>query len=523
MKTDGRKPATVNVVILSVLFVFLTQLLVLDYFQDDAYIAFQYARNLTQDGSLYYNRGETGPFGYTNPLYIAILAAIRLLSLKLLSFEAISRMIAYGSLGTVIFVILRGLSHFVADTGRVKTWFCTTLTLSVLLMFPFFFPNLYSGGETALLTLCLFVLFYSFFWPIRRAYLYVSLAVALTLRMDSLAVLLPLVALVSMDVIRTAKWRGLTRLAVVFSFVVLLFLVQYAITDTFIPLSYGHKSQGFSALTFLSYGRFFVICLAPLLIYLFGKVNIRQLVLVIFHAAYVSFFYSFFMRSHFERYVFPHVFSLFAVLLICAFQKRGAFSGRFVPILFAYAAMTFLPGAAQGYSWVSGYRVSMIHQCRVATALTSANLDEEYRIFASYDAGYVPYHTDWKIVDLYGLTTPDVIERDIRAVLSRRNPTVLIVSLGEYVDDPTSIRLPSKYLQRPATIPPNYDFVKFLPLTNKYWWDRRQYSYYVFVNENATEKLVNDLGEISVDVEAEMGYQKSVFYALDSLARLVTF
>lgn len=89
-----------------VLIIALMNIVVRDFVQDDGYITFRYADNFTNHGTLYYNLDMRGPYGYSNPLYVFILSATRLISLKLLSFEFISRVIASFSLGVILFMLL---------------------------------------------------------------------------------------------------------------------------------------------------------------------------------------------------------------------------------------------------------------------------------------------------------------------------------------------------------------------------------------------------------------------------------
>jgi hypothetical protein len=97
---------------------------------------------------------------------------------------------------------------------------------------------------------------------------------------------------------------------------------------------------------------------------------------------------------------------------------------------------------------------------------------------------------------------------------------VVVLTMGSSIP-PATIRLYSQYQENSSAIPPNYHFVKHLPLTNKYWWPTSQYSYYIFVNENANPTLINDLRGISIDdIDKEMGYQKYIFRSLEMLARL---
>jgi len=514
---------SVSIVVVSLLFIAATNLLVGDFIQDDGYITFHYAQNLTDYGSLYYNRGEQGPFGYTNPLYIFILASLRLLSLKLLSFETISRLVASLSLFTIVVIVLKVIVTTVGEKYRRRAGGLIVLSLWVLLAFPFLLPNFYSGLETALFTLTLFVLILALVLPdsVNERCVWIALAVALTIRFDSLFLLLPLLGLYAVRAIRSADQKQRRYLIYVLIFVALVFLVQLVISRSWIPLSFGHKKQDFSAATWWAYIRFMVITLSPLIVALFNRPIRRRLLLMIVYGLYVSLFYSFFFHWHFERYLFPYLFALFATLWVVFLQSWDDDHWRLAAIFLVYTLVAFLPGTIQGYSWVSGYRVAMLNPKRIADAFVNAQLEERYRLYACYDVGYIAYKTGWRVIDLSGLTTPEVTRQDVGEVIAGRNPTVLIISTGGV--EPGDVKLYSQYQSTAADLPANYRFVKRLPLINKYWWSGGQYGYTIFVNQNANERLVAGLQEISVDVDGEIGYQKYVIYFLQWLAALTTW
>jgi hypothetical protein len=239
--------------------IILANFLVADFFQDDAYISFHYADNLVKYGTLYYNIGEQGPFGYTNPLYIALLALFRVLTFKLISFELIARMVASLALAVILIVVLRETQDFPGFVGILAIIECVFLFLA----YPFMLPNFFCGLETALFTLSLFVLMY-FLWDPNsmnvRVFL-MSLALSLGLRMDSAFTLLPVTGLYVWVIIRKREWRKLRGVVVVFVIVALIFLLQSIIAGYWLPLSFSHKNSGFSFQTLVSYVKFSVVAL----------------------------------------------------------------------------------------------------------------------------------------------------------------------------------------------------------------------------------------------------------------------
>jgi len=506
--------------------IILANFLVADFFQDDAYISFHYADNLVKYGTLYYNIGEQGPFGYTNPLYIALLSLFRVLTFKLISFELIARMVVSLALAVILIVVLRETQDFPVFVGILAIIECVFLFLA----YPFMLPNFFCGLETALFTLSLFVLMY-FLWDPNsmnvRVFL-MSLALSLGLRMDSAFTLLPVTGLYVWVIIRKREWRKLRGVVAVFVIVALIFFLQSIIAGYWLPLSFSHKNSGFSFQTLVSYVKFSVVALfLPGLILADKFKHSRKyrgvLLFAVFFSIYIMMFYSFFMHWHFQRYVFPFLFSMFAMLLVITLKTWKNSDWRTLLFLAAYAIVAFMPGTLQGYSWVSGYRAAMKNLEQVANAFNEARLDKGFRTFASYDAGLIAYKTGWIITDLAGLVTPEIHSENVQDVISERNPTVLIVSSAERKEDPYDVGLISQYGGVETSIPANYHFVKRLPLTNRYWWPNSGYSYYIFVNDNANEVLIRHLESISVDPDKETTYQKYIFYVLEKISGLTWY
>jgi hypothetical protein len=496
-------------ILLASLFALLTGLLVSDFFQDDAYISFRYAQNLSEELSLYYNPGERGPFGYSNPAYILMLALFRILSWKSLSFETISRIIAGISLGIIVFMVLKALLKDLWRRNRWTALFVICISMFFFGAFPFLLPNFWSGMETAPFTLALFGFLYSILWPSEKNENY-SLALS------------PLLLFYIFGAIRARDWRKIRKLAYVLMFVASIFVLQFAISGHWVPLSLEQKRRDFSFHKFLVYIRFFAVVLSPLVIILTNRNSNKFIALLILHSFYVSFFYSFFFPWHCFRYIFPHAFSIFSILLVAIFKTWRDSDWKLISIFFIYSLFLFLPKTLQGYSWISGFRASMLNSKRIADALMNAKVDEENKLCALYDVGCIAYKTDWRIIDLSGLTTPEVRKQDVGTVVAELNPPVLIVPKFWYVP-PDNVKLHSFYHEHSANIPRNYHFVKRLRLANPYWWPRTEYGCYIFVNERTDPGLVGELMSISVDADSEMGYQRRVFLFLQKLAGLGWF
>lgn len=504
-----------------VLFVVAVNIAVAGYIQDDGYISFHYADNIVERGTLYYNRDAQGPYGYSNPLYILILAALRVLSLKQISFEVLSRIIASCSLAAVLFVLLRAIPQ------ERKAWplpyaLALIVVVGTVFLFPYLLPNFFSGLETALFTGLLFLLLTSLcIHPLREPWFLVGLAMLLTLRVDAFVLLLPIMVAYVIQVPDPSRTIRLRNVALVAVCAAAFFLLQYFLTGTLLPLSFGHKSRSFSFIGFVGYTKLAAIVVSPLAILLLARDRrfARLVWFAAFYLLYISFFYGFFLIWHFERYVFPFVFAFFALLLIALFRTWPKPDPASLALLGVYVLFTFAPSAWLGFAWVSGYRVAMLNLQQIAVAFRQAQIDPAYRTYADYDAGYLSYQTGWTIIDLGGLTTPEVTHSDAAQVVAQRQPTVLIVSKGERVD-PAMLRLRSPFSATVGAVPANYRFVTYVPLSNAYWWPTSHYGYYIFVNEQANSALIDGLRNISLDVEHEMGYQLFIFKCFRLLSRL---
>jgi hypothetical protein len=492
-------------------------LVVKDFFIDDAYISFRYADNLVREGTLYYNLGEQGPFGYTNPLYVFLLAAFRLASGGTVSSEAISRGIGSLALAALLFPIL---STFLERLGR-RGWAwlpASGLALLVVLGFPYLLQNFYSGLETGLFTLCLFAMLVSIDprGPRSEAVFLAALAAALGLRIDGVAIVSPLVAMYAWIALRGANRARVLRLGYAFLAAAAVYGAQFLLAGFWVPLSFYQKSSPFSVWTFWAYLTFFLVTVAPLAVLVLRRTSPYLPGLVLLYPLFVSAFYSFFMHWMFKRYVFPVAFALFSALLLALLELDFTKHRRELALVGLCALFTFPPLLFEGYSWISGYRVSLASSRAIADALAAADLPPEHRLLATQDAGYLAYRSDWRLLDLLGLTTPEVLTEDVGGVVRRLDPTVLLLNAPNR-SRPEELRLRSRKGGPDEPVPPRYRFVKHLPLTNRYWWPEVDYGYFIFVSPNASPRLVEGLSGISVDVEKEMGWQSLGFRALRRL------
>lgn len=488
------------------------------FFIDDAYISFHYADNLARDGSLYYNRGEHGPVGYTNPLYVFLLAALRLASFGAVPYEVIARALGSLALAAILTALLWTIVSRPERPGRGAALARGGLALLLVLLFPHVLPNFYGGLETGLFTLCLFAMILSAAPRTRRGEIcfLAALAGALCLRMDGAFLAAPLAGLYVLDALRRSDPRRVLRLGYAALAAGLVYLVQGLLSGFQLPLSFHQKSSAFSARMLWSYESFFLLATIPLLVAVWRRTERPLAALALLYPLFVSLFYSFFMPWMYKRYVFPAAFALFAALLLSYFELDLRQKRRELALLCAYAVLVFPLFLPESFSWISGYRVAMLNARGIADAMSAAGLPAGHRVLATPDAGFLPYRTDWRLLDLLGLTTPEVLTGDPTEAVRRRTPTLLILTAPNG-SRPGDLTLPPRPGYPAAAVPPGYRFVKHLPFTNRYWWSELDYGYFLFVNRNASPALLRGLQNVAVDVEKEIGWQGRAFRLLRGL------
>ncbi len=505
---------------LSLAFALSLNVIVSDYFIDDAYISFHYADNLVRERSLYYNQGEQGPFGYTNPLYIFLLAALRSASAGTISYEAISRSLSCLALAAILAPILWTIASRPERRWK-STLAYSGFVLLLVFLFPYLLANFYSGLETGLFTLSLFVMILSLEPRDLRTEIcfLTALAITMSLRFDGIVLALPLLGIYGFDALRRSDPARLLRLGYAFLAAGLVYASQFALAGFWVSLSLHQKGSSFSAQSLWSYTTFFLLVLAPLLVLAHRRTAPSLTRLAIFYPIFVGLFYSFFMHWMFKRYVFPAAFALFAALLLSLAGSELQIRRRELAFLCLYVLIAFPAGAFEGYSWVSGYRVAMLNTRRIAEAMNAARLPARWRTIAAQDAGYLAYGTDWRLLDLLGLTTPEILTEDTAGAVRRLAPTLLVITAPNE-SRLEELKLGSRLGRPAAPIPVDYKFVKHLSFTNRYWWSEADYGYFIFVNGNANGKLIRGLRAISVDVKKEIGWQLYSFHLLRGLAAM---
>jgi hypothetical protein len=244
-------------------------ILVGDFLIDDAYIAFRYADNLAHLGTLYFNIGEHGRFGYTNLGYVYLLASLHTVFGGMVGYETLARLLATVCWSLFGFaVVLRLLRRF-SGIGLVVS---STATLVLLLVFPCALSNFYCGLETPLLAVALFLMFDRFASHAQTPGslpFCAGLALALALRFDAPPLLAPIVLWQARAAARSGRMQSLLAIVVATGAGAGLSVtaVNVALTGYVVPLSLGHKWEPTAYLaTMGSYVLLSLAVLGPLVV-----------------------------------------------------------------------------------------------------------------------------------------------------------------------------------------------------------------------------------------------------------------
>jgi len=367
--------------------------------------------------------------------------------------------------------------------------------------------------ETAILCASLLIIFYhTLIKKLNRWIFITAFIIAFTIRFDTIFVLFPFLVAYFIFQTKTGSKKNLQDLLYSFITIILFYVIHYYLTKTFLPLSYNNKASSFKIDTLISYLDLALITQLPLIFLLFIKKVYRPIIFCVISISIVAVFYSFFSHWHFERYFFPYAFVAFFLMLIMVIKTYRTNYVFTTLILFLFSIILFPSKALDGYSFVSGYRVGLKQAGLVAHILKRSNLNEEYRLFACYDAGILSYNSDWKILDLAGLTTKEInnAENNTLQIIEQYNPTVLILNSLPKLDKKGELVF-KNHKGLFFKLPNDYDLIRTIHLTNKYWQSSSSYSHYIFLNSNANDKLIHDLLNFNYSVEEEIGIQRYIY------------
>lgn len=407
----------------------------LSYPIDDTFITFRYAENLANGFGLVWNPGGPPTEGYTNFLYVLLLAPFATFDLLLAA--QIINVIAV--LLSAIFIL-----KLASLIGGERTHWIALLAPLLYLALPATWANAFSGMETVVFGSLLLTGFY-YVWHNEtswRTFGYALLFLASLTRPEG-AILAAIVGIVQL--IREGRRKTLMLLLIGFVIpLVIYYVAKYLYFGHWLPNSFAVKvtqsvggEQGF--FHGLQAVKLFMLRAWPLL--LLGLVPLaftknRRFIAALIWSVLVIVAYAvpvplmgFFDRFFYSSEVFLFALSGAAILLLHRELgiKQAALALGVIVIMLA-VSNTQSPRAKEILTW----DLDEINERLTIIAADLRSLpNAEQLAFASSDAGIMPYHSRMKHFDLAGLnnnaiahskTSNEVIEQ----ILKERPEVVLL-------------------------------------------------------------------------------------------------
>jgi len=222
---------------------------------DDAMISMQYAKNLANGDGLVWNPGGERVEGFSNPLWVFIMAAIHLLPLP-----ASKISLAVQILGAVLLLLNLIFVKLAGDEISNNNFF---VSIGAVLLTALYYPlNNWSllGNEVSLLALLITVAIWLVFKGIRKGqvskWIYPLMAIGLFVRMDALVpftvILLFLIIFDSAHRMTHIKWG----VGFIVGALLLQTILRYAYYGDVLPNTYYLKMTGISLISRISRGSY---------------------------------------------------------------------------------------------------------------------------------------------------------------------------------------------------------------------------------------------------------------------------
>jgi arabinofuranosyltransferase len=401
---------------------------------DDVFITFRYAEHLASGNGFVWNIGGAHTEGFTNFLFVLLLAAARLVTGHLLAAAQIMGIVS--TIVTGIFIYHIGSKARGPAVG--------VLAAALYLLTPLTWINALSGMETSI-----FVMFIAIAVDCAiRGRLFRAFGAAffatLTRPEGALIGIILLVVLASMRR-QTAEHRTLNGTATAFLFGFFLPLIIYAIWKylyfgEWLPNSFYVKVlQGSRALLpGLQYVRLFFVSALVLILFTFGIRRWRDRA-VLFSVLFVTALLAFYLfvlplEGLYDRYLW----SALAMLCVLAaigvhdLAQRLHFRSIIVPTIVALAAQIALSMASPRTQQAldaheEAWDASMDPIVHVLTSLPHF---DSLR-FAYGDAGYVVYRSGINHIDLFGLNDTRIAHARTRveraSIIRSERPDVMLL------------------------------------------------------------------------------------------------
>ncbi len=379
-------------VILFFLFIYLPQQ---TFPADDALILFRYSENLAQTGVISYNPGGSPVEGATDFLWMVLLAGFSWCGFTVWSGALVLSCLSLLGTGFLVYRLLGAQNK--------------NIFLLILLFLLFSVTNLSSivGFSTS---------FFGFFIALtiyldiknKSKLVFITALITCLIRPDGLVCVVPVIA---HTIIRNRHtiWRTSTQCLLLF-FVpgMIYFLWRWNYFGMFFPLSFYVKNSNllFNYQSFLVNLRFnvpFFIALAFMATCFFykkKKVNVQWIIFywVLFLTPFL--FYSKVTLLQNVHYRFQHPFVIINLLIMALICKSHAMKKYFIVCLTGLILFSLPLVYAGGLNMWFGKYHSLYH---IARSISDRLIDAR---FVTTEAGIVPYYTNWRTVDAFGLNTP---------------------------------------------------------------------------------------------------------------------
>ncbi len=393
---------------------------------DDTFISFRYAEHLASGHGLVWNIGGPHCEGYTNFLFIVLLAAARFATTDLLATAQLIGVLSTIATGLLIFRTVRDLCGSLAGILATLLYYLTPLT----------WVNALSGMETSLFVmLVVLAIFFVARQQYRAAFL-ISFLATLTRPEGALLAVIIVTLLLPFE----RKKNILMDFCVWFVLPALLYLIwKYCYFGELLPNSFYVKVVGTSkSMPGFQYVRLFVTSTFVLVLFSLGLRRLRNpalLVATVWAFALIA-FYLFVtpLEGLYDRFLWP----AFGALCISAAAGQTDFAVRFRPRMGGILALALVAGHL-ALSYLSPRSLQAFHAHEEVWDASMDKVVEKLRqlpdidslTIAYGDAGYVVYKSGVRHLDLFGLNDTRIAHAKTRgeraAIVVSEQPDVLML------------------------------------------------------------------------------------------------
>ena len=404
-----------------------------DHVVDDSYITYRYARNLVRGLGVVWNPGEPPVEGYSNFLWMIVHALGLRAGLEPLALSRVLGALSYAGCGFMVFRLARALG---AESRHAAI---ATILFALVPSFPFWAM---SGLETSSVVLFALLFFHGLArewpaarWPWRTALWAVLLVLS---RPDGL--LIVAVALVALfwppD---RSRWQWLLRCMALLAPPVVVYQVWRQLTfGTPTPNTLSAKLHSFAGDVLVTD---FISLVFPLLLLLALLARVRGLgpierAIVAVTAAYVLAGLNIMSHvSHAQRFFLPVMGPLLALSALLAREwsalgpSRSPWAGRVamgMVILYTVAPASRLAFQAQ-------LEATSLRQAHLVVGQELKRTFASTDLLAASDCGLMPYVSDMRTLDIWGLTDRVIATQGFSAthIMDARPDAIVLHSLDQ--------------------------------------------------------------------------------------------